>query len=219
MQARQIAHRVTIAQLKSGKYVTQEGWLPNYVDIGDKQVSRVVVEGKIQTQIILVANTPVQVNAQLLQDSDQILIRSFDTIQCAKDIDDGDLVRIIGRVRQYQEQNFIVPEIIRKISKVVERKHLTPPVVQKEPVVEKKIFAIGYKARYASMSPAEKKVFAIEDILALIDSLDTGNGAPKGKIVEELERKGVEQAQKRIHNLLLAGDLFEMKPDMIKVLK
>jgi RPA family protein len=200
MQARQIAHRVTIAQLKSGKYVTQEGWLPNYVDIGDKQVSRVVVEGKIQTQIILVANTPVQVNAQLLQDSDQILIRSFDTIQCAKDIDDGDLVRIIGRVRQYQEQIFIVPEIIRKISKVVERKHLTPPVVQKEPVVE-------------------KKIFAIEDILALIDSLDTGNGAPKGKIVEELERKGVEQAQKRIHNLLLAGDLFEMKPDMIKVLK
>ena len=38
---RQVAHKVWIKNIINSNYVKQEGWKPNYVEFGGKQVSRV----------------------------------------------------------------------------------------------------------------------------------------------------------------------------------
>ena len=41
MQQRQVAYKIRIGELFKGEYVEQEGWQPNYIKVGDKQISRI----------------------------------------------------------------------------------------------------------------------------------------------------------------------------------
>ena len=41
IQPRQTAFKVLISDLINGNYVQQEGWQPNYFQVGDKQISRI----------------------------------------------------------------------------------------------------------------------------------------------------------------------------------
>jgi hypothetical protein len=169
-----------------------------------------VIEGLFSANVSLTANTAVQgLNASVKDASGTMQVRSFDTVTTCSDVSTNDTVRVVGKVKKYQDSLYIVPEIIRKISGSV----IVPDGAQKNVVAveHKKIPIVEHSPAISPISGAK--------IIDLIESLDTGNGAAKSQIVDELKKMGVVDPDKKLHNLMLSGDIFEMRPDMIKVLK
>ncbi|HZX45564.1 MAG TPA: hypothetical protein VFF28_07835, partial [Candidatus Nanoarchaeia archaeon] len=112
IQKRQVAYKTAISDILKADYVKEEGeWVPNYVKIGDKKVSRVnilaVVVGKQNIE-----NTNYQ--GMLIDDgSGKISVRSFERSFDLLNV--GDFVLVIGRPREYFNEKYIVAEIARKM--------------------------------------------------------------------------------------------------------
>ncbi|MFT4312152.1 MAG: hypothetical protein ACMXYF_02890 [Candidatus Woesearchaeota archaeon] len=208
---RQIAKIVNIATLKNGEYIEREGWEPNVVKIANDEIGRVNIIG------VLVEYIPGEVFSGMIDDGTQtIRLRSFDTIKEPFPLAVGATVLVIGRPRLYMNELYIVPEIVRKIDgKWLEIRKKETKHQKSEPqktTVE--------KTDEPEEEPEKGDLQSLQGMLSLIDSLDGG----KGVDVELLKEKVLEQepemdVQKRIERLLLNGEIFELKPGIIKVLK
>ncbi len=101
---RSIAYKVTIAQLLAGEFKPSQGeYDPAFVRIGLKEVNRCNILGTI-----------VAVNPLLMDDSTaQIKLLVFDERVKAGE---GDIVRVIGKVREKEGERFISAEIIKPVT-------------------------------------------------------------------------------------------------------
>ena len=110
---RAIAYRFRIKDLAGGEYVAG-GTIdnPTYVKLGDLKVSRVDLLGKV-----LEKNDSEGFSSLILQDrTGKIKVKAFgnDSLM-AKEVAMGNLVRVIGKIRQDQTERFVLGEIIKKI--------------------------------------------------------------------------------------------------------
>ena len=110
---RGIAYRFRIKDLAGGEYVAG-GTIdnPTYVKLGDLKVSRVDLLGKV-----LEKSDSDGLSSMTLQDkTGKIKIKVFgnDSI-IAKEVTIGDLVRVIGKIRQDSIERFVLGEIVKKI--------------------------------------------------------------------------------------------------------
>ena len=105
---RQTAYKCTIRQILESKYVQQQGWEPNYLEMDiNKKVGRVNIIAAVvskENNTITVDDGSGQINLILFQDQER-----------ANNIDIADLLMIIARPREYQNQRYLVPEILKKI--------------------------------------------------------------------------------------------------------
>src|SRR3989344_3598670 len=213
-QKRQTAYKVRIKHLLSGQYVKEEGWLPNYVVVDSKNISRVNIIGTIVSN----ANG----EAVLDDGSAGIVLRSFGDSNEMAELNVGDIVLAIGKIREYSSQKYVVPEIIRKTGKEwlelreleLKRNELLNPVTDTTAKTEKVRLAEEEQAaeeevvRERSGNDEEKKVYEA------IKALDSGEGAA---IDEVIQKSG--EAEEIINRLLNRGDIFEIKPGKIKILE
>jgi RPA family protein len=106
---RQIAYNVPIADILNNHYQKEEGWLPNYVKIGLLKVSRVNIIGVIVSKNIEDNNSTF-----ILDDgSGRIQLQLFNEIGPAEV---GDIVRVIGKPREFGSNRYLVPEIIKRLT-------------------------------------------------------------------------------------------------------
>ena len=110
---RAVAYRFRIKDLAGGEYVAG-GTIdnPTYVKLGDLKVSRVDLLGKV-----LEKNDSEGFSSLILQDrTGKIKVKAFgnDSLM-AKEVAMGNLVRVIGKIRQDQTERFVLGEIIKKI--------------------------------------------------------------------------------------------------------
>ncbi len=111
-QDRQIAVKLRIKEIKEGNYVVEEGWKPNYLLTKEgEKVSRVNLMGVVLDK----EESGSMFNLVLDDGSGKIIIRSFEEIKNLKEIGVGEGVLVIGRIRAYNDDNYIAPEIIKKI--------------------------------------------------------------------------------------------------------
>ncbi len=200
-QKRQIAYKLQIRQILGGTYHQQEGWNPNYLITPDNQkVSRVNLIA------VVVAQTQDQTNNLILDDgSGQITLRIFDPL---KNVNPkiGDTVLVIAKIRQFNNQIYLVPEIISKInnSKWVEVRKLE--LKNKSPL------------RPSTPTPAapETNLAPYENLLNLIKKLDQDEGANVDDLIKE---STLPDCEKLIEELLKEGDIFEISPGRVKILK
>jgi len=110
---RAIAYRFRIKDLAGGEYVAGKTINnPTYVKLGDLKVSRVDLLGKV-----LEKNDSDGFSSMTLQDkTGKIKIKAFgnDSLM-AREVAIGDLVRVIGKIRQDQAERFVLGEIVKKI--------------------------------------------------------------------------------------------------------
>lgn len=204
IQPRQIAYIVKINDLISGRFVKEEGWNPNYVVIGEKHVSRVNIIGAI---IDVNDNNGIR-NVSIDDGTGKISIREFDK---KTDVAVGEVVLLIGRVRRYGNEIYLTPEIIKKnINRKwsLVWKKLTLQNTGKEQIEEKEENIIEKKIE----EEHPKTISFVEQVLEKIKELDSGDGANYQEIVKFAKE------EKIISNLLLQGDIFEIKPGKLKVL-
>jgi len=193
IQPRQTAHKVCIKDLFNGVYVQQEGWLPNYIQVLDKQVSRInliatVIDKQIFDSLITIS----------LDDGTGVIqAKTFnEDTKKLQNINIGDFILLIGRPRRYNEQLFLTIEIIKKI----------PPAWGK---VRKLELEKANKQDDSGQENDRQKLFSI------IKKLDTGQGAD---ISEVLKMLNPEKGEAVINNLLKLGEIYENRPGYIKTI-
>ena len=231
---RQIAHKVTIGDINEGRYVKEEGWEPNYVIISDgRKVSRVNLIA------VIVSKTDDDAGYQgiMLDDgSGKINIRSFGSEIDFKPFNIGDLVLVVGRPREFNNDKYLVPEIIkklddkkwievRKLELQIARKNNVGSMFEKEPPIkndfsEEVVEDSEVREGGLEIKPSKDTSFVEQDnayqiILSMIKSMDKGDGVD----VNDLYIKSkLDNAEEVVMNLLKEGEIFELRPGRVKIL-
>jgi RPA family protein len=203
---RQIAYKCSINSLASGVFVKKPGWESNYMmtDYGD--FSRV--------NIIAVIVAKDENSITLDDGTGQVIGRIFDNTDRLSDIDIGDLVLVIARPREFNSQLYLALEIIKKIGNKgwinYRKKELL--LIQKVRNVDvlKKI-----EKPEAEIVQNVSTVNSKERIIQIIKQLDAGSGTGIDDIIMLSK---ISNAEDIIQDMLLKGEIFEIKAGRLKLM-
>ena len=207
---RQIAYKVTISEVLEGKYVKEGGWVPNYVVIGENNVSRINIVGIIIAKIDEGGNGGVLVDDK----TGNISIRTFDNSSIFDKVGVGDIILLIGRPREYNNEKYVVPEIIKKINKswfelrLIELNERS----KKKMILSNNPESGGMVKEDIIFDRIIKSKINSDGVLNLIRTEDKGDGVDYEQLVEKVGN------EKIIKMLLEEGEIFEVTPGRLKVL-
>ncbi len=205
---RQTAKRVRIVDLVSGEWVKKEGMEPSYVvtPSGDA-VSRARITGTIVGKF---TSEDGNFSSVTIDDSTATMrAKLWREIELLNGAGVGDLVNLIGKVREYEGEIYIVPEVIRKITPDEEslmRLEILAKM-KKVPVPAEKM------VRKPKPEPSNEEGDLRKKVLSLIES------SPDGVKYSDLMQQagGAEDALEGIINELLGeGVCYEPVPGKIK---
>jgi len=115
MKKRNTAYKLWLSQLASSKYVKQNvEFESSYIDLEGKKISRVNI---IATVISKFVSEDGNYIALVLDDSSsQIRIKAWgEDCNAIKSIEPGMLVLSIGKVKEYNNELYIIPEIVKPL--------------------------------------------------------------------------------------------------------
>lgn len=215
---RQTAIKCSIKKVLEGNYVQRPGWEPNYIQIGNEQISRINIVAVIVGK---------EGNSFLIDDgTGQIQVMFFGEQNKFTQANIGQVVLIIGRPREYNQKRFIVPEIIRLVEndKWIEYRQKELEIQDKESpvIIEEKQAIILKEKPVIETKPVEKMDEGrFEDnyasiILSTIRKLDLGDGA---NISDVITASGLNKAEKYIISLINEGEIFEIRTGKLKILE
>ena len=133
--------------------------------------------------------------------SGKIFVRTFNDNKIIDKINIGEVILIIGRPREYNDEKFIMPEIIKKIDN---KKWIDFRRLELKPVILKR------EIKYEKISNPSEKIFK------LIKEFDNGEGANFNDIVN---KSNIKDSEKIIKILLSEGEIFQNSPGKLKVLE
>ena len=192
---RQVAIKVWISELKGGSYIQEGGMNPNYVLTKEnKKISRVNLLG-----VVVSVGDDANMKSFVLDDgSASITVRSFEENKALK-ADLGDVLVVVGRPREYGNEIYVLPEIVKKVdnSKWIEFRKIELGKREEIQVVEQVVEEKGQHS----------------EVYELIKSLDVGTGVLVDDVIEKIS-----DAEKAIDGLLSRGEIFEVSPGRIKVI-
>lgn len=218
-QKRQTAFVVRISDILKGSYVKEEGWQPNYIKMGTKKVSRVNI---IATVISKPEEEPFK--TMVVDDGARISVRSFEEADVFKDFEIGDVVLIIGRPREYAQQKYVMPEIIKRVDeRWAELRKLQLQRLELEEKEERALEVEEIKEEKKEEEEKEKEVEEektrdtnMQHVFELVKELDKGEGADFEAVMNKAD---VQSPEKIIRALLEQGEIFELRPGKLKVLE
>ncbi len=225
-QKRHVAVKVSIKEVINGKYVKEEGWLPNYVQTeSDRKVSRVNIMGTVVFKSD-VENFNYK-NFIVDDGSGKISVRSFEKNENMDKLDVGDVILIVGRPREFNNEKYIIPEIMKKIQNPmwIQLRKLEIDNISKNVGIEtvnneiKKDENLQNEIVHEKVSEEIKNDIESSEsrvIYDMIKKFDAGNGI---SIDDLIKKSNFDNTEKLINVLLSNGDVFEIKPGIIKILE
>lgn len=227
VEPRQTAYIVGIDEINKSTYTKSEGeWEPNYVTIRGIKVSRVNLIG-----VVISASGEENIKSFVIDDGQSnIQVRIFDPLTLQVTVEIGDIVMVIGRPREYNNEKYIAPEIVKHIKDEtwlkVRKKQLSKikplaPIQQETPatLVKEEVKPTPHPGEIKVEEDTvveETPVTDAKSIFNLIKELDLGDGAD---IEEVISKSNNVDCEKIITGLLHEGEIFEVKPGRVKVLE
>ncbi|MBI3027711.1 hypothetical protein HYY70_06395 [Candidatus Woesearchaeota archaeon] len=202
-QKRQVAYKVRIVDILNNLFV-KDALSAGYAIINKINVLRV----NIIATIVFKSEDLSYANVVIDDGTGRLALRSFENKEIFSMVDVGDFVLVIGRIREFNNEKYITPEILRKVDNF---QWIDVRRMEFEKVAEQEIFENTSKK-------LEQEIFenGNEEVYLLIKKLDNGDGAP----IEELVKKcSNSKAEDIINKLLENGSIFEVKPGKLKVLE
>lgn len=200
---RQTAVPCTLAELSSGAWIQNQGLIPSGIQTQRCMIARASILGVIIDK---------QENSFILEDGTGLVhIRSFDAKPVPVLANVGDVVLVIGRPREYNAERYLVLEICKKLrnpSWIQYRKRELELMAGISVPVQK----VHVERPFVEVNANTKNPFEI--IMDKIRELDKGQGATIDDLV-----KVVENAESFIKTLLEEGEIFEIRPGIVKVLE
>lgn len=224
IQKRNTAIKVNISDILFGEYKKEEGWIPNFVKTKRGEVSRINIIGIVVSKE---ENNGVY-NLIIDDSSGSIQVRSFEKEAMLKIPKIGEIILIIGRPREYNSEKYIMAEIVNvlkdklwfKVRKIeLENDEPIETINQKdeEKIIEKydeeiKKENVSTKKDEMIITP---QINPYEVVLNLIKTMDEGFGVTYEDII--LTSK-LTNAEEIIRSLIEEGEIFEIRPGILKVL-
>jgi RPA family protein len=234
MVNRLVAYKVRVVDLFSGYYVSGEKEFdPDLVVVNGLQVGRCNIIG-----FVVGKNINDRFEALSIDDGSAVIdVRNFG-FSFLKSFEIGDCVNIIGRIKEFNKARYIVCESCKKVDVkwlVHRKKELETENdgfvsaddlivdLKKKPVEEvnpiqpaNKSNKIEAKNEVVEENLEEDEFFnPVDSLLNTIRELDKGSGVD----VDDLIKLKGPKAEQLIMTLLQEGELFEVRPGMIKVLE
>jgi hypothetical protein len=146
----------------------------------------------------------------------------------------GDIIDVVGKVREYDGELFVVPENIFKIEdvnsellrelEILKLHHLmggkSIPKKEPETLLTKEPEKVEVTRKSETFSPQKNEVDLKTEIIKLIRTLDTGKGASYKEIVEQTSQKDFDEdaVETAIMDLLNEGVIYEPEAGRYKEL-
>jgi RecG-like helicase len=114
--SRQTAYKLWIANILSSPYTkSTEEFAPNYIKLNNQEISRVNV---IATVVETFVNQEQTLASITLDDgSGSLRVRAFkEEIKILTNVSMGDLVMVIGKIKEYNNERYILPEIVKPLT-------------------------------------------------------------------------------------------------------
>ena len=107
------AVKVSIKEIEEGEYVEDQEQNPNYIIIkNDYKIFRINLIATLVYKEIRGS-----ISSILIDDGTaKIILRLFEENKISFDLEVGDVIQIIGKVRIYNQEKYIFPEIIKKVN-------------------------------------------------------------------------------------------------------
>lgn len=203
-QKRQVACKVWVSDILNSNFMKDEA-SAGYIKINDAVVSRV----NLIATVVYKADQDQNLNGVMVDDgTGKILLRSFENFAAFSKVDVGDMVLVVGRIREFSSEKYVMPEILKKLDDI-SWMALRKVELKNHILIEQKEEKIDDTGKNISVNAGEQ-------IYTLIKKFDTGDGAD---IDEIIKNSGLDDAESMINRLLENGDIFEIKPGRVKVLE
>ncbi len=194
---RAVAVKVRIADLSKGAWKEKFLELPNGENISRARVMATIV-GKF------ISEDKAFGNLTLDDSTDTIRAKTWDNIKIVADSEIGNIVDVIGKVRIYNGEVYLVPEIIRKIDDP------NMEVLRQLELVKK--YGVSVFKKSEDKSPVEA-IDVKKQILTMFS--ESSDGLSYSEILEKIKAPKTE-IEKIIDDLLLGGLCYESSPGIIK---
>lgn len=234
---RHTAIKTTIKQILESTSQKDENEVTYSLTTTQERLYRVNVLGTI-----LQRETVGSINNFLVDDgTGKITIRFFEENKILDKMNVGMIILIIGRIRVYNQEKYISPEIVKEIPaswlkvrsleckkledtvekteekiEVEKEEELKKETVDEESIEEEVIDTeVKNVKEVKEMEGKSDTLLPNEKIISLIKELDQGEGV----LVEDLiERSHLNNTEQLIEKMLKQGEIFQIMPGKVKVL-
>jgi len=208
---RQTAFKVRLSDVLSGKFIKQEGMKPSYVlsDSGQK-IARVNIIGTVIDKFLSEDGNYSTLTVD--DDTDAIRLKAFgEDVSKLEPFNAGDIVTVIGRVREYSDEIYILPEIVKKVDDanyiLLRKLDILKGILKQKKTPKEEV------APTPAEADSEKSYKAI--VLDTLNTNDTGEGVEL-KLLMSKSQLSEEVFEEAINELLSDGICFEPKPGVLK---
>ncbi len=232
------AVKTKIAPVVNGKFVVQEGFNPNYVLSDFGKLSRVRILATVVDKFI--SESGKMASLTLDDGTSTIRAKAFGGMAIFNSIEVGNIVDVIGRIKEYQGEMYLSPEtaavldINHELLRELEIRNLHRELEDKKKIImdfkntvqnaeelkrmmrERYAIPEEYTEAVLESMPQKNNNYNAK-VLDLIEQLDKGEGCDYSDLVAAsgLAENIVESA---INDLLNEGTCFEPRPGKIKKL-
>ncbi|MFB6100028.1 MAG: OB-fold nucleic acid binding domain-containing protein [Candidatus Nanohalobium sp.] len=245
-QKRQVAKLTDTQELNTGKYFQREGFEPNFLLTPEgKRLSRARLVATVVDRFI---NDDETYGSLTLDDGkDTTQIKFFNELELMEGFETGDIIEVVGKVREYQGQIYLDGEILRHREPEAELLHkLRQKKTQEEwnqihetvkqlkesgkdqeeiekemagKLNENEVDALlqSFGESFDQAETEEDRENLERKVLEAVEDLDEGEGADYADIVEDIDEPE-DQLEDTINNLLSDGTCYEPQPGKIKKL-
>jgi RPA family protein len=113
MIARQTAKKVRIYDIMNGTFEKKEGFEPSFVRTrSGEEISRARILGTVVSKFI--AEDGNYASVTIDDGTDTVRLKVFKTTTPLDSLEVGNVVDVIGKVREYEGETYVIPEVARK---------------------------------------------------------------------------------------------------------
>lgn len=229
---RQTAYKVWIKDIVNSKLIKQDGeWDPSYIEVNREKISRVNI---IAVNIFkYIAENGNYCSITLDDSSDTIRLKAWrEDSRLLENINVGDIVLVIGRIKEYNDERYILPEIVKIIKnpnwELVRKLELFKNFGRPNQKIEKEEIKEEFKVDQ-TFNEQQLEEEVVEDdqkrptsgirqtILDVIEKLDVEEGVDKEALLKTLGSG--HKTNTAILELLKEGEIYELKPGKLKITK
>ena len=226
---RSTAHRIRLKNIVNSPYEKREGFNPSVIKFNNLEISRVNVIASIVGKYL----TDDQNYCAITLDdgSETIRVKNFGAeVGIIKELNVGDIVRIIGKVKEYNEEKYIAGEISKVLNpnwlivneielsnqKQTATDSSTTDSINK--VIETKTNSSENEEIISISSESSDSESSIKQkILQYLKNNDNGTGVIMDQIMTSLDVSS-EEVKDSLYELLKVGEIYEPKKGILKIL-
>lgn len=209
MPERMTAKMVSLSEIASGEWVHQDGMEPSYVVLKNKEkVSRVRVMATVVSKF---SSDDGNFGSLTIDDgTDTLRAKSFKDLSLIEKVEPGALVEVIGKIREYNGEIYIMPEIMKAVNdpnkfilrklELIKRKQSLPKENETE-------------SRSGPENPMEQKAGFRKNIISIIEA--EKDGIEYALLIEK-SGKSEEEVEPIVNDILSEGICYEPTPGKIK---